>query len=130
MDKRDDRQMEGRLYWAEKWSSVSPGSTPPPGPPTPTYKKVLMEIVQKSFYYINRIVSTFNRIESLSVIVILFLIEIYLNNFFKIVIVLTSIRLKKIVNRNPLMQTKAMYVSSQKLKKIQEWSALFFLNSI
>ena len=62
-----------------------------------------MQMVQKSFYYINRIVSTFNRIESLGQLLLVSLIETYLNIYFRIVIVSTSIRLKKIANRNPLL---------------------------
>jgi hypothetical protein len=99
MNKLNDRQMERRLYrGAEKWSSARPGSTP-------HTQKVVMQMVQKSFYYINRIVSTFNRIESLGQLLLVFLIEIYLNNLFIIVIVSTSIRLKKIGNCNPLYVT-------------------------
>ncbi len=60
-------------------------------------------MVQQSFYCINRIVSTFNRIESLGQLLFVFLIETYLNIYFRIVIVSTSIRLKKIANRNPLI---------------------------
>jgi hypothetical protein len=100
MNKLNDRQMERRLYrGAEKWSSARPGSTP-------HTQKVVMQMVQKSFYYINWIVSTFNRIESLGQLLLVFLIEIYLNNFFIIVIVSTLIRLKKIENRGSVEQSR------------------------
>ncbi len=86
--------------WAvEKWLSVCSTirSPPPPRPPSPTEKQ--------SFCPLNRIESTFNRIESSDQLLLVFLIENFLNNIFSIVIESTSIRLTKIANRNPLMHS-------------------------
>jgi hypothetical protein len=70
---------------------------PPPTPPPPPPKK------KQSFCPLNRIESTFNRIESSDQLILVFLIETFLNNFFSIVIESSSIRFKKIANRNPLL---------------------------
>ena len=62
----------------------------------------------QQLYFMLKIESTFNRIETLGQLILSFLIEIFVKEVFLYVIVLTSIRLKKNANRNPLMYTIKM----------------------
>ncbi len=78
-----------RKSTVEKLSSFCPKTRPLP--------------LKRVIYAQNRIESTLNRIETSGQLILVFLIEIILKKFFFFLFESTSIRLKKIANRSPLI---------------------------
>jgi hypothetical protein len=74
---------------------------------------LLPPLLKVSFYAQNRIESTFNRIETSCQLILVFLIEFFLKKFFFIVFESTSIRLKKIANRSPLLSSTQFVTSNE-----------------